>query len=62
MKEVQDSKSREEKFCVRDNSEDCKVKQILKTVKNTCDACPDKVFCEVAYQISGCNGKNQSDK
>lgn len=58
MKEIQDSKSREEEVHVRE----CRVKQILREVKKTCDVCPDKVFCEDAYQISGCNGMNQSDR
>ena len=59
---IRDSKSREAKNILPQTSENCKVTELLKVVKETCDSCSERVFCEFAYDIRGCNGRSQSDR
>lgn len=62
MKKINDSMSRKVEIH-RNSSDYYKAEtELLRAVKATCDKCPERIFCESAYDIRGCNGRSQSDR
>lgn len=57
MKKIYDSANNREV-----NRGNCEALDLLEMIKNMCDSCSERVFCEMAYSLKSCYGGVQSEK